>query len=189
MRNRKLLSGILAVLLSLCMVTSACSTAWINVAIQDLPILVQIVTSIFGIVGAAQGRGQVDPAVASQIQAVANQVKADLQLVQSLVDSYKAADTATKPGILSKIDSALVAVQNNLNALLSASHVSNPALQATITASIGLAITTVLAIQSLMPSAAVKGIKAQSKPMSAGQLRDSFNGIVASNGYGEFAIH
>jgi hypothetical protein len=180
--------GLLAITLSAMLIVSGCSTSWVQVAVNDLPVLVQIATSILGIVAAAQGKGAVDPAVAAKVQIVAGQVKSDLELVQSLVAAYQSAAAADKPGLLSKVDSALSSVQSNLNALLAAAHVNNAALQATIAASVGLAITTVLAIQSLIPAPAAKGARSAVKPMNAKQLRSSFNSIVASNGYAEFAI-
>lgn len=194
MLKHPIAKGILAVTLSAALLVSACSTAWIQIALQDLPVLVQIVTSIAGIMSAAQGRGQVDPAVASQIQSIANQVQSDLNLVKSLVDSYNAASSTTKPTIRNQIDAALTAVQGNLSAMLSAAHLNNPALQATISASVGLAISTILAIQSLLPPTAAAGparLKLSvnpSKPLSPKQLKATVNGIFISGGYPDFAI-
>lgn len=183
-----------AIVTPLAVSQAGCSATWIQTALNDLPILVQIATSIAGIVSAAQGQGAVDQNVAAQIQAISGQVKSDLQLVQNLVTSYQSASTTARPGLLSQIDSALGAVQTNLNALLLAFHVSSPSLQAAIVASVGLAITTVLAIQSLVPAppaanaARVARSASPVRPMSASQLRSSFNAIVSSNGYGQFVI-
>lgn len=195
MLRKRIAKGTLALALSLSLLTSACSTAWIKIALADLPVLVQIATSIFGIVGAAQGRGQVDPGVASQIQQTATQVQADLKLLQSLIDSYNAASATAKPALRDKIDAALTAIQGSLSSILSAAHINNPALQATIAASVGLAISTILAIQSLLPppataSAARMKLSANpSKPLQPKQLKATANAIFVTGGYGEFAIN
>ena len=198
MLSRKHLSkGALAVILSSMLVVNGCwvKSQWIQTAINDLPTLIQIITSLISIAGAAQGKGQVDPAMAAQIQTVGVQVQSDLQLLQNLVNTYQAADAAAKPGLLNKIDTGLATVQTNLTGLLAAFHVNNTALQATITASLSLAMTTILAIQSLVPpppaaTAARRAISASPvKPMSSHDLKAAFNGVVNSNGYGQFAIN
>jgi hypothetical protein len=174
---------------------AGCSAAWIQTALNDLPVLVQIAESILGIVAAAKGNGQIDPGMASQIQSIANQVKTDLMTIQSLVASYQAADATSKPGILGSIDTALGAVQSNLSSILSAFHVSSPVLQATISAAIGLAITTVLAIMSLVPPAptptpvAMAARRVPTKPPKPAELRAAYNQVLTVNGYGQFAIH
>lgn len=190
--RKRFIEGIFAVVLSMTLVLSGCAVKaeWIKVALDDLPTIIQIITSVIGMVGAAQGKGQVDTAMVSQMQVISSQVQADIQLVQKLVNDYQTADAITKPGILNKIDSSLSMVQTNLSALLAAFHVNNAALQTTIASSLGLAITTILAIQSLLPasSSARKTVRPV-KPMSSVELKSTFNGIVNSNGYGSFAIN
>jgi hypothetical protein len=187
--------AILALALSAALFVNACSSTWIQIALRDLPVLVQIATSIAGIIAAAEGRGQLDPRTSSQIKQTAAQVQTDLSLLKSLVDSYNVAAASAKPAIQTQIDAALTAVQENLSSILSAAHINNAALQATIAASVGLAISTVLAIQSLLPApATANAARAKlsvnpGRPMNPKQLKTAFNDIVTSGGYAEFAIH
>jgi len=180
----------LVFILAVSLTTMGCSTSWINTALQDLPVLVQIATSILQIVSAAQGNGTLDPATATSITTISNQVKSDLTLIQSLVTQYQASPS---PTLLGQIDSALTAVQGNLNAILTAFHVSNSALQTTITTSIGLALTVVVAIQSLVPlppspAPAARVARVPIKPMGAAQIKSTYNGILAQHGFSAYAI-
>lgn len=188
---RKLPKVALVGLLAVAMVVSGCSTSWISVAVADLPVLVQIATSVLGIVAAAQGKGAVDPAMAAQVQSVGAEVQKDLQQLQALVDSYKAAPAASQAAILADIEKALGAVQAQLSGILSAFHVKDQALQAAVAGSVALALTTVLAIQSLMPPAPAAKVSRAAvavKPPSAKALKASFNSLVSANGYGSFSI-
>jgi hypothetical protein len=172
---------------------SGCNTSWIQTAINDLPVLIQIALQVLSIVGAAQGKGQIDPALAAQIQSVGAQVQTDLQTLQSLVNSYNAADATAKPGILNQVTVLLGTVQQNLQAMLVAFHVSNQALQNTISTVLAIAMTTVLSIQTLLPvSSSSRKLSAraggQVKPMTPRQLKTAFNSVVNTNGYGQYAL-
>jgi hypothetical protein len=190
---QKVSKGILAVVLSCCLVLVGCSTAWIQTAISDIPVIVQIITSILSLVSAAQGKGA-DPTMIAQVSNIGNQAKADLQLVQTLVTEYQAAAATAKPGLLSQIDTAISTAQQNLNQILVAFHVNDPALAATISGSVGLALATLLEIQSLIPppptaAKARLGVSAKAlKPRTATQLRAEFNFLVTSNGFPSAAI-
>jgi N-acetylglutamate synthase/N-acetylornithine aminotransferase len=186
--------GLLAVVLSLALISTGCSAAWLNTAIADVPVILQIVTSIISIVGIAQGNGGISPAMAATLQSGAKQATTDLQLVQKLVTDYQTASAANKPTVLGQIDSALSAATQDLGAILTAAHIENQATQAAITAAVGLALTTVLAIQSLIPApqgaTAARGRMSASpvKPLTPAQLKTNFNAIVRANGYGQVAI-
>lgn len=176
-------------ILSLTLILAGCSASWINAALADLPVITQVALNIASIVAAAQGKGQSGPAVTSQTQNIAAQVKSDLTLVQSLISSYKSSTAAQKPALVQKISAALADVQTNLNAILTAVHVSDAALQATIAAAVGVAVTTIASIESLLPqpvpapaSGAVRA-SAAAKPPSARQLKKQFNAIFAANGF------
>lgn len=186
---RKVSKPTLAIVLALAMLTSACSTSWISVAVADLPVLVQIATSILGIVSAAQGKGAVDPALAAKVASVGAEVQTDLQKLQSLVDAYKVAPDAGKPAILAEISKLLGVVQSQLSDVLSAFHVKDASLQAAVAGSVALALTTILAIQSLLPpSPAAKVARVAVKPPSAKALKASFNSLVSANGFSAYAI-
>jgi len=193
MRNVRYLSPVLAVALSLCLVVSGCTTSWITTAINDIPVVVQIVTSILQIVAAASGKGA-DPTMIAQVGNIGQQAQSDLQLLNSLVSQYQSASAAAKPGLLNQIDAALTTAQGNLNQILVAFHVNDPALQATIAGSVGLALSALLEIQSLIPPApnapaTRMAISAKAlKPRTAKQLKDEANFIFQSHGYSQYVI-
>lgn len=169
---------------------TGCSTSWINTALQDLPVLVQIATSILSIVSAAQGNGTLPAAEAAQITSISNQVKSDLQLVQSLVTQFQTTGSTT---LLGQIDAALTSVQSNLQAILTAAHIGNVALQTTITTSISLALTVVVAIQSLVPvsptpAPAARVARVPMKPPKAADIKTDYNAILQANGFSAYAI-
>ncbi|SRR6266403_695784 len=190
--RRRFIEVFLAFVLSSMLVVNGCvvKPEWVKTALDDLPVIIQVVTSVIGMVAAAQSKGQAEPAMVSQMQVISAQVQSDLKLLQSLVNDYQSADAAKKPGILSKADTLLATVQKNLSSLLAAFHVNDVALQTTITSSIGLALTTLLAIQSFLPaSSSARRTTRPIKPMSSRDLKAAINGIVNSNGYGDFAIN
>ena len=179
----------LCAILSLSLVLAGCSTSWISTVLADLPVITQVALNIASIVAAAQGKGQTSPTVTSEVQSIANQVQSDLTLIQSLIANYKSATAAQQPGIVQRISAALGDVQTNLNAILTAVHVNDAALQATITAAVGVAVTTVAAIASLLP--AVPGAVRASNPVkapSAPELKKQFNAIFAANGFPQAEI-
>ena len=171
-------------ILSLTLIVAGCSASWISTALADLPVITQVALNIASIVAAAQGKGQASPAVTSQVQNIAAQVQSDLTLVQSLIADYQSATAAQKPAFVQKIAAALADVQTNLNAILTAVHVSDTALQATIVAAVGVAAATVASIASLLPASAgtVRANNAV-KPPSVRELKKQFNAIFASNGF------
>jgi hypothetical protein len=152
-------------------------------ALADLPTILQIVTSILSIVSATQG-GVVSASVLATVNKYGDEAKSDLQTAQTLITSYQAAASSAKPGILGQIDAALIASENNLNAILTAFHVSDTTLEATIAAALGSAITIVLAIQLLIPPppAAPATRLAMAKPSDqSAAMKAAYNLIVGKN--------
>jgi hypothetical protein len=195
--------GATAALSAVVVTEEGCNTQqWLTVLQQDLPVLVQIALSIAGIVGAAKGSGGVDPAIATEIQTASTEVSAGLKAIQDLVASYKTAEASQKQTILGEIIAGLTAVQGNLQEVLSVAHVSNVALQTTISTSIGLALSAVLAILTLMPKVPPQptpakvtarrkvsraGVKATSD-RPADILKAAFNEVVEEGGYSQYSV-
>ena len=173
-----------SVILALALVISGCSTAWIQTAINDVPVVLQIVTSIIGIVQTANGVE--DPSVVGAATVAAAQAKTDLQTLQTLVNDYQKAAAADKPNLVGKIDAALAVAQQDLSSLLAAFHVKNQNLQLTIATSVGLALSTLAAIQALIPAQAAKVSAA--KPPKPEALKNEFNSVVSSHGYAQFRV-
>jgi hypothetical protein len=188
MKTRGMRSGILAIVLSVALVGSGCNTSWLNTAIADLPIVINILTSVLKIVAIAQGKG-VDSAMVKEVQDIGNQATQDLTTAQKLINDYKAASAADKPGVLKKIDAALSAAQTELQGILTAFHVKDNATQTAISVGIGLAVTTVEAIISLLPPAPSTGMPTARaatrapahKPDKPEDLKAKYNAIVSAN--------
>lgn len=196
--NHRIARASVCVTLAAALILAGCSTSWINAALADLPVITQVALNIASLVAAAQngdpnGASGANSAATAEVQTIANQVKSDLTLVQSLISSYQNATAAQKPALVQKISAALADVQTNLNAILSVVHVKDAALQATIAAAVGVAATTIASIVSLLPQpapghasakrAASPKSRAAVKPPSASQLKKQFNAIFASNGF------
>lgn len=160
------------------------ANAWIQTALNDLPIIVQIITNILQIITAAGGN--IPPVVLTQVSQWGTEVQTDLKNAQQFVSDYQTAAGSAKPGIIGKIQVALSTAQTDLGFILEAFHVTDTTLQATISAAIGSAITIVLAIETLIPAAptpapAAVTATAATQPRPADEraaMKESFNLIV-----------
>ena len=141
---------VLAFVLSLSLITTGCSAQWISVALADLPVLTQMALNIATLVSTLQSGKQLTPAEALAIQNISAEASKDLTLLQALYNTYKANPS---PATLQKIESLIQDTNQNLPALLQATHISDPALSARITAAVNLVLTTVSSFASLIPQA------------------------------------
>ena len=147
--------SLLALVLAISIAATGCSAQWINIALQDLPVLTQMALNIAGLVGTFSGR-QANPADLAVIQNISSQASRDLNLLQALYAEYKANPNATT---MAKIQSAVAEINQNLPALLESAHISNQLLTARVTAAVNLILTTVNSFAALMPS--TTGVKAR----------------------------
>jgi len=172
----------------------ACNYDWLTTAVNDLPTIVQVVTTIATIVADAAGGGVVTPAILAIINTAAQAATVALNLAIQLVKDYQANPSAT---VLEKIKTALLDVQSDIGQILDASHVFNIALRAVISTAIGVAITVLTQIMSLIPAntSAVKSTqvsqvkKSAIKPWNKNEIVTAFNNFASDNGYGKYAIH
>lgn len=130
------------------LLTTGCDTSWIATAVDDIPTISNVIGSVLAIV--ALGNPSLSPDVAAAINFGLSAASAALVTVQALITGYKTSKDAT---VLAKIDAALTDVQTNLASVLSAAHIKDAALQATIATGISLAISVVSTIQLLIPAA------------------------------------
>lgn len=137
--------SLLALVLCFVMATTGCTSAWIKVALADLPVLVQMALNIATLVSTATGN---PPSDIATIQAISTQANTDLSLLQTLYDAYQASPNATN---LQKIQDAINTANQNLPALLAAAHIENATLSARVTAAVGLILETVNAFAALIP--------------------------------------
>ena len=189
--------AVLALVLCSTLIWTGCSTAWVGQAEEIVAALIPAATNIVTLVAALQGKS-VTAADLQTIQNAGAQAGADLQLISSLIAAYQKADAATQPGILNQIESAINAVQGNLQGLLPALHIKDAATQAKITAVIGIVLAEVQSLAAILPmvkAGATSGaIQAEIRnrhpvtqnvghpqvPLSASQFVESFNATLTA---------
>lgn len=132
--------------ITLMLVTTSCSAAWIGEAQQIVTTVTTIISSIgaiLGLFGAA-----VSPTVIGDITQASTDVNAELGTVGTLLTEYQAKPST---GLLSSILNALTVAQTNLTTLLANVQITNAALQTKIGAILTLAINAVKELISLVP--------------------------------------
>jgi hypothetical protein len=142
--------GGMSLVLCCTLILAGCSTNWINEAEQIVTALIPAAANIVALVAAVQGKG-VSASDMQLIQNAAAQAGADLQLIQSLIAAYEKADDAAKPGILNQVESAIAAVQENLQGLVNGLHIQDAATQAKVTAVIGILLSEVKSLAGILP--------------------------------------
>lgn len=179
MNIRSKLKSLLALVLALLTATIGCTPQWINVAVQDLPVLTQMALNIATLVSTLASGKQASAADVAVIQNISAQASRDLNLLQSLYSEYKANPNNTT---LQKIQNVIADVNQNLPALLQAAHISNPTLAARVTAAVNLIVSTVNSVASLMPqSSAATARKLSAQPLiHAKDLKKQWNLQVCS---------
>lgn len=126
----------------------ACNASqWLTIALNDLPTILQIVTSIISIVGAASGASTA--AAVALANTAASKAKDAIVEAQAFLAQYQANKTST---LLGNVDDALAVAQSQLGSILSILGINNPTLQATLAAAIGSALTIIVAVQTLIPA-------------------------------------
>jgi len=139
---------VLSLLLSFVLLATGCTAQWISVALSDLPVLTQMALNIATIVTSLQAGKQLSASDAAAIQNISTEASNDLNLLQSLYNEYKASPSQ---GTIQQIQNVISDINQNLPALLQASHVSDATLSARITAAVNLILTTVDTFSSLIP--------------------------------------
>lgn len=170
-----------------------CNFDWIQTAINDLPTIISVVTTVASIVATASGGGALTPAIAAIIDTASKAAVVALNLAKQLIADYQANPSATT---LEKIKTALLDVQSQLGQILDASHVFNIALRTIVTTGLGVAITVLTQIMSLIPAHTAASTKAQAtqvsktalKPWNSKQVVVAFNQFAVANGYGQYVI-
>jgi len=185
----KFAKAFLTLTLVTALVLTACSTAWIGEAEQIVAALVPAAANIVALVAALQGKS-VSTNDLETIQSAGSQAGADLQLLQSLIAAYQKADAAAQPGILNQIQAAINAAQSTLNGLLPALHIKDAATQAKITAVVGIVLSEIQSLATIVPLAdasaapetvvmAAKQLKKQ-PPLTASEFVASYNATLTA---------
>jgi hypothetical protein len=174
MRNRNIGRAVMAVVLSVTMIGTGCSTTWIEEAEQIVEALIPASTHLVTLVAALQGK-TVSAVDLATIQNGGTQAAADLQLVRSLIAAYESADETGKAGILAEIQTALTGVQSNLQGLLAGLHIKDAATQGKVTAVVALLLSEVQSLQLIVPvmQGQVSGHRVQAAVLSRSARRNA----------------
>src|SRR5262245_24414389 len=179
MNIRSKLKSLLALVLALLSVTTGCTPQWVNVAVQDLPVLTQMALNVANLVSMLALGKQASATDVAVIQNISAQASRDVNLLQSLYNDYKTNPSSTT---LQKIQNVISDFNQNLPALLQAAHISNPTLSARVSAAVNLILSTVNSVAQLMPqSSAATARKVQARPLlGARDLKKQWNLQVCS---------
>jgi len=158
----------LALVLCMTITLAACSTEWIGQAEEVVAVLIPAAANIIALVAALQGKG-VSATDVQTIQKAGAQAGADLQLIQSLIVAYQKADEAAKPGILNQIQSAINAVQGNLQGLLPTLHIQDATTQTKITAVVGIVLSEVQSLAAIVPLVSANAPTPSARDARSGQ--------------------
>jgi hypothetical protein len=139
---------ILAIVLSISLLTTGCSAQWISIALADLPVLTQMALNIGTIITTLQSGQQISAADAAAIQDISAQASKNLNLLESLYNEYKSNPNANA---LQKIQNVIADIDQSLPALLQAAHIGDPVLSARVAAGVNLILTTVASFAALIP--------------------------------------
>lgn len=181
----------LGLVLCVTITLAGCSTSWIAEAEQVVAALIPAAANIIALVAALQGKN-VSATDLQTIQNAGTQAGADLQLIQSLVTAYQTADSTAKPGILNQIQTAINAVQANLQGLLAGLHIKDAATQTKITAVIGIVLSEVQSLAAIVPlvsaNAATSTLAAKNAagmgrlqlPLTASEFVSSYNATLTA---------
>jgi len=142
--------AMLAPTLCVTLICTACSTAWMSEAEQIVAALVPAAANIVALVATMQGKS-VSANDLEAIQNAGSQAGSDLQLLQSLIAAYQKADAAAQPGILNQIQAAINAAQSAIGGLLPALHIKDAATAAKITAVVGIVLSEIQSLASIVP--------------------------------------
>src|SRR5438105_14642448 len=96
MNIRSRLKSLLALVLALLTATTGCTPQWLNIAVQDLPVLTQMALNIATLVSTLASGKQATAADVAVIQNISAQASRDLNLLQSLYTDYKANPSGSK---------------------------------------------------------------------------------------------
>jgi hypothetical protein len=139
---------LLAMVMAIAIATTGCSSQWINIALQDLPVLTQMSLNIATLVSTLAAGKQASAADLAVIQNISAQSSRNLNLLQTLYSEYKANPSSTT---LAKIQNVISDLNQHLPSLLQSAHISNALLSARVSAAVNLILTTVNGFASLMP--------------------------------------
>jgi hypothetical protein len=127
--------------------TTGCNSLTdLDTVIADIPVATDIALSAVNIYEAIDGKQQ--PELEAEIKKYSGEVAADLNLIQSLLQEYKA---GPNDAVLQRLDAGFDDAQNHLDALFKAFHLTSPRTQAAASAVFNLVHGVLLNVSHLLP--------------------------------------
>jgi len=178
---------VLAIVLSVSLLATGCSSQWISVALADLPVLTAMTLNIGTLITTLESGKQLSSAEATAIQNISAQASRDLNLLAALYNDYKANPNVNT---IQKIKSVITDINQNLPSLLQSAHINDPILSARVTAGVNLILTTVASFAALIPQTptmpTAQKRTGQNLPVpQASELKKQWNQQVCGAGGGE----
>lgn len=171
---------LITLVLALTTITTACTDAWVKVALADLPVLIQMALNIAGLVSTIQSGTPPSTAETAAIQNLGAQANKDLSAIDNFYIAYK---QNPSPSTLAAIENAINTTNLQLPALLAAANIKDPVLLARVTAAVSLITTTVDSFAALIPQATpTKSARLKAKPLTPAQLKNLWNLSVCPQG-------
>ena len=144
MRKVLFMKKTLAVVFSLAMLSTACSTAWMSTLDSILAAAAPALTNILQIVAVANGQP-----VNSDLAA---KINADATAVKTLAADFAKVSSGSAPGVCEQLQAAVSAYQADQQLVLQVAQVSDPKTQTKVTLLSDLVAGTVDAITAVIPS-------------------------------------
>lgn len=135
-----------------CLLLAGCTSAWIGAVSGLLPGILGVVDAVVAFVGSLEGK-TVSPATYSTIQKWQQNIATEIANAQTIIASIKQQATA---GLLTQFQTAMQAVVQQFNSILSGVDVTDSATVAKLTQFLALGVAAVQAVLALVPMAAAK---------------------------------
>jgi hypothetical protein len=175
MRKALFTKQALVVVVSLAMLSTACSTAWVSTLDSILAAAAPALVNILQIVAVANGK--------PMNSNLAAKINADAAVIKTLAADFVKASSASAPGVCQQLQAAVSAYQTDQQLVLQAAQVTDSNTQTKITLLSDLVASTLDAITAVIPScqnaSAARSMKA-APPYNAATFADDYNSILLS---------
>lgn len=132
------------------MFTAGCNTAWTTEAVSIINMLDPAIIALLAIL-TSFGVG-ITPSALAAIQKWSTEATTALStVIKPLIEQYNTAESAAKPGILAEIQTAIDVLTNNLAAVLTTVHITDPATAARVMAVVDAVSAELQALANLIP--------------------------------------
>ncbi len=166
---------VFVVALSLALLSTACSTAWVSTLDSILAAAAPALIDILQIVSAANGK--------PMNSALATKITTDVADIKTLAADFAKSSSLAAPSVCSQLNAAIGTYQQDQQTVLQLAQVSDAATQQKIILLSGLVAGTMEAITAVIPSCQATSAKALAKaapPLSVSNLTLAYNTILTA---------